>query len=96
MRVAQSIELTESENKTLTMWARGRRTAVRVMKRAKVVLLAAKGEQNKTIAERLGMDRGQVSRWRRGSSRSAWRELKRIFPGVAEGDPARTDGACDY
>ena len=64
MRVAQSIELTESENKTLTMWARGRRTAVRVMKRAKIVLLAAKGEQNKTIAERLGIDRGQVSRWR--------------------------------
>ena len=65
MRVAQSIELTESENKTLTMWSRGRRTAVRVMKRAKIILLAAKGEQNKTIAERLGMDRGQVSRWRR-------------------------------
>ena len=65
MRVAQSIELTESENKTLTMWSRGRRTAVRGMKRAKIILLAAKGEQNKTIAERLGMDRGQVSRWRR-------------------------------
>jgi transposase len=65
MRVAQSIELTESEKKTLTMWSRGRRTAVRVMKRAKIILLAAKGEQNKTIAERLGMDRGQVSRWRR-------------------------------
>lgn len=64
MRIAQSIELTESENKTLAMWARGRRTAVRVMKRAKIVLLAAKGEQNKTIAERLGIDRGQVSRWR--------------------------------
>ncbi len=65
MRVAQSIELTESENKTLTMWSRGRRTAVRVMKRAKIILLAAKGEQNKTIAERLGMDCGQVARWRR-------------------------------
>ena len=65
MRVAQTIELTERENETLTRWAGGRRTAVRVMKRAKIVLLAAKGEQNKTIAERLGMDRGQVSRWRR-------------------------------
>jgi transposase len=64
MRIAQSIELSESENKTLARWARGRRTAVRVMKRAKIILLAAKGEQNKTIAERLGIDRGQVSRWR--------------------------------
>ena len=27
--------------------------------------MAAKGEQNKTIAERLGMDCGQVARWRR-------------------------------
>ena len=50
MRVAQPIELTESEIKTLSSWSRGRRTAVRVMKRAKIVLLAAKGEQNKTIA----------------------------------------------
>jgi transposase len=65
MRVAQSIELTETETKTLTMWSRGRRTAARVMKRAKIILLAANGEQNKTIAERLGIDRGQVSRWRR-------------------------------
>jgi transposase len=34
------------------------------MKRAKIVLLAAQGEQNKTIAERLGIDPRQVSRWR--------------------------------
>ena len=64
MRVAQPIELTESEIKTLSSWSRGRRTAVRVMKRAKIVLLAAKGERNKTIAELLGIDPRQVSRWR--------------------------------
>ena len=77
MRVAQSIELTESENKILTMWSRGRRTAVRVMKRAKIILMAAKGEQNKTIAERLGMDCGQVGAGGDGLSRSAWRALRR-------------------
>lgn len=65
MRVAQSIELTESEIKTLSRWSRGRRTPMRLMKRAKIVLMAAEGEQNKTIAERLGIDRGQASRWRR-------------------------------
>ena len=64
MRVAQAIELTESEIKTLNSWSRGRRTPTRSMKRAKIVLLAARGEQNKTIAERLGMDPRQVSRWR--------------------------------
>jgi LuxR family maltose regulon positive regulatory protein len=34
------------------------------MKRAKIVLMAAQGEQNKTIAELLGIDPRQVSRWR--------------------------------
>jgi transposase len=64
MRVAQPIELTESEIKTLSSWSRGRRTPARSMKRAKIVLMAAQGEQNKTIAEHLGIDPRQVSRWR--------------------------------
>jgi len=64
MRIAQPIELTESEIKTLSRWSRGRRTPTRSMKRAKIVLMAAQGEQNKTIAELLGIDARQVSRWR--------------------------------
>ena len=65
MRIAQLIKLTESEVKTLTRWSRGRRTPTRLMKRAKIVLMAAEGEQNKTIGEVFGVDRRQVSRWRR-------------------------------
>ena len=65
MRIAPLIELTESEIKTLTRWSRGRRTPTRVVKRAKIILMAAEREQNKTIAELLGIDRRQVSRWRR-------------------------------
>jgi len=65
MRIAQPIELTEQEFKTLTTWSRGRRIATRLMKRGKIVLMAAVGQQNKTIAELLGIDRRQVSRWRR-------------------------------
>jgi transposase len=65
MRIAKPIELTESEIKTLTKWSRGRRTAARWVKRAKIVLMAAEGQQNKTIAELLGIDPRQVSRWRR-------------------------------
>lgn len=65
MRVAQSIKLTEKEIKTLTSWSRGHRTPMRLMKRAKIVLRAAQGEQDKTIAQALGIDRRQVSRWRR-------------------------------
>lgn len=64
MRIAPTIELTASELKTLTVWSRGRRTPTRLMKRAKIVLLAAQGEQNKTIAAVVGVDRRQASRWR--------------------------------
>jgi transposase len=65
MRIAQPIELSENEFKTLTSWSRGRRIPVRLMKRAKIVLMAAEGDQNKTIAGLLGISRRQVSRWRR-------------------------------
>ena len=64
MRVAQPIELTESEIKTLSSWSRGRRTPTRLMKRAKIILMTAEGEQNKTIAGILGIDPRQVARWR--------------------------------
>jgi len=65
MRKAPPIELTASELKTLTVWSRGRRTPTRLMKRAKIVLMAAEGQQDKTIAELLGIDPRQASRWRR-------------------------------
>ena len=65
MRIAQIIELSEKEIKTLTSWSRGRSTAARLVIRAKIILLAAEGRQNKTIAGLLGIDRRKVSRWRR-------------------------------
>jgi transposase len=80
MRVAQSIKLTENEIKTLTSWSRGRRTPTRLMKRAKIVLMAAEGEQDKTIAESLGIDRRQVSRWR-------WRFIEKRLTGIEKDLP---------
>jgi transposase/transposase-like protein len=65
MRIARPVELSEKEFKTLTSWSRGRRTPTRLMKRAKIVLMAAEGQQDKTIAELLGIDPRQTSRWRR-------------------------------
>ena len=65
MRVAGAVELSEQETKTLTIWARGRRMPTRLMKRAKIVLMAAQGQQDKTIAELMGIDPRQASRWRR-------------------------------
>ena len=54
MRAAQLIELSEEEIKTLTR--RARRAPARLMNRAKIVLMSARGEQNKSIAGVLGID----------------------------------------
>lgn len=64
MRVAPQITLDDKERKTLQRWSRGRSTAARLVLRAKIVLLAAKGKQNKDIASELGADRSIVGRWR--------------------------------
>ncbi len=64
MRVAPTIQLTQEQRKTLTRLARGRRTEVRVVKRAQIVLAAARGLENREIAEELGVTRETVGRWR--------------------------------
>ena len=65
MRRANGVELSESERRTLEQWERGRRTPVRVAVRARVVLLASQGKQNKEIAALLKIGRDTVGLWRR-------------------------------
>ena len=64
MRRACGIILTGEERATLSRWARGRRTEVRVVRRAKIVLAAAQGKQNKEIAREVGTTRITVGLWR--------------------------------
>ena len=64
MRVAPQIILDEKERKILHRWSRGRSTPARLVLRAKIVLLGAKGRQNKDMASELGVDRSIVGRWR--------------------------------
>ena len=64
LRVAPVVELSEEQEAELTKLARSKRTSVRLSQRARIVLLAAQGLQNKDIAEQLGVGRVQVSRWR--------------------------------
>lgn len=64
MRIAPKIELSEKEEQTLTKWSRGRSTPARLIQRAKIVLLAAQGHQNKDIAKALGVMERTVGRWR--------------------------------
>ncbi|WP_340524879.1 LuxR C-terminal-related transcriptional regulator, partial [Cupriavidus necator] len=63
MRVAPAILLSEQERTELETLAAAD-SAPRLVQRARIVLLAASGEQNKAIASRLGIGRAQVARWR--------------------------------
>ena len=65
MRIAPAIELSSEQRAALEQWARGRSLPSRVVERARIVLRAAAGEQDKAIAQDLGMTPKKVSRWRR-------------------------------
>jgi transposase len=64
MRVAPSIALTEGNRDQLKKYARGYKTPVRLMLRARIVLRAADGLENREIAEELGLARATVGKWR--------------------------------
>ena len=64
MRVAVAITLTDDERATLQRSARGRSVEARRVLRAKIVLAAATGQQNKEIADELGTLRKTVALWR--------------------------------
>ncbi len=64
MKSAPRITLTDEQRDTLSRWSRGRSTPVRLMQRAKIVLLAAAGKMNKDIATELGIMPNTVLRWR--------------------------------
>ena len=64
MRIAPKIELTDTERAALLKWSRGRSTASRLVLRAKIVLAAAEGLMNQTIAAKVGTSKKTVSLWR--------------------------------
>jgi transposase len=65
MRIAVAIMLSDAERKTLESWKRGRSTPARLVVRAKIILLAAEGWENKEIAEELHSTRRVVGVWRK-------------------------------
>lgn len=80
VRVAPAIELTTEQRNELTKLARSKRTSVRLVQRAQIVLLAAQGLQNKDIAEQLGLGRVQVARWRERYLESGLKGIERDLP----------------
>jgi transposase len=64
-RKLPAVILSADERAELQALAAGRKTAQALAMRARVVLSAATGALNKTIAERLGIDPATVGKWRR-------------------------------
>src|SRR5580692_9668413 len=65
MRVAPPIALTSEQREELEQCARARSLSVRLVERARIVLLAAAGKQDKDIAAELGITAQKVARWRK-------------------------------
>lgn len=80
LRVAPVVVLSEEQEAALSKLVRSRRTSVRLAQRARIVLLAAQGLQNKEIAEQLGVGRVQVARWRERYVQSGLEGIERDLP----------------
>jgi transposase len=91
MRVAPEIILSDDERTELEKLVRSKLSSVRLAQRARIVLLAADGIQNKDIAQQLDVGRVQVSRWRVRYAQSRLSGIERDLPRGAP--PAKVDVA---
>jgi len=62
--VLKPLVLTDEERSTLERWARRPKSAQALALRCRIVLAAAGGASNTTVAGRLGLDVGTVRKWR--------------------------------
>jgi transposase len=80
MRFAPQIELTQAQREELEKLSRGRSLPARHVERAKIVLLAFEGKQNREIAQILGMTRRTVGRWRSRFAKKGVAGIKKDAP----------------
>ena len=85
-KAAVAIELTVAERAELEGLAGRRRTAQGLARRARIVLAAADGMANKTIAQALGADENTVGKWR---CRFAEQRLDGLYDEPRPGAPRR-------
>jgi transposase len=98
MRVAPAIELNDEERKRLRTIARSPRQPLRLVQRAKIVLLADQGLENIEIAERVNVSMGLVGRWRRRYAESSFAGIEKDKtrpPGKAKTSPVIVQAILD-
>ena len=100
MRRACQIHLSDADRTTLERWSRGRSIQARLVTRARVVLAAAAGKENKDIAAELNISRGTAARWRTASphraSRVSGRAATRGTAAEATPGPRAADHRDDH
>ena len=87
-RVAVAITLSQAERREFEGLARRRKTAQGLTRRARIVLAAADGLENKSIVDLVGTDASTVGKWRR---RFAEHRLDGLYDEPRSGAP-RTIG----
>jgi len=80
MRVAPEIILSAEERRTLEKLARSNVTSVRLARRANIILLAAAGLDNQSIAAQLNTGRVQVGRWRQRYAEGGLAAIEKDLP----------------
>lgn len=89
MRRAPEIRLSEAERNKLTAWSRSQTLPARQVSRARILLLAAGGQEDIAIAETVGCARQRCARVRQRFLREGLEGLRRDAP--RSGRPARHD-----
>ena len=87
-RTATAITLTDDQERTLRGWTRSGSTQQRYVRRARIVLAAARGRTTEAIADELGVRPNTVSRWR---MRFAAQGLAGLRDAPRSGKPATYD-----
>jgi len=80
MRVARPVTLNPEQRQLLEQQARARSLPARVVERARIVLRAATGQQDKQIAAELGITPEKSARWRNRFLDRGWAALQQDAP----------------
>ena len=91
MRKAAAIVLLSEERAQLLQLARSKTVSVRLARRAQIVLGAADGLDNRTIAVQVGVGRVQVGRWRNRYIEGGLAAIQQDLP--RGGRPVKADAA---